>query len=119
MIYWWHILSDLKERFLQLYRRDLESDKWLLIAFYGDPDVIRLNDLLNDRWMNAGMSGEPLDYASDEELKLLLKKANRYVKVDPKRVMSAWMFNGHLPRGGGNNAFIEMLRRLFFGGTRL
>ncbi len=50
-------------------------DEWRKAAFYSDEEVTQLLENLYRRWEGAGMSGIPLDYATDEELKVLYDKA--------------------------------------------
>lgn len=109
-------MEDLKSKFLSLHRVYLESDNWIMAAFYGDPDVLRINRVLYERWSTANRSGEPIDYASKKELQFLIKKAYRYASINPNVVRSEWMFRGRLPRIGGSNAFLRLLKRLFLGG---
>ncbi len=47
-------------------------------AFYGDPEVKRILEEVYRRWEEAGQIGEPLDYATIDELQLLASKAARY-----------------------------------------
>ncbi len=50
-------------------------------AFYGDPTVASLVDELHQRWQRNGYQGEPIDYASEEELETLLEKAYYYSRL--------------------------------------
>jgi len=45
------------------------------MAFYSDREVVTIMDEVYSRWEESGRIGEPLDYATDEELEVLAKKA--------------------------------------------
>ncbi len=50
-------------------------DGWRKTAFYSDDDVMNLLEELYDRWEEAGRTGLPLDYATEEEITFLYKRA--------------------------------------------
>ncbi len=67
-------------------RREIEfflstANEWVQAAFYGDPTVGRITETLYKRWEEAGRAGEPLDYATDEELRELHRLAQRYSRM--------------------------------------
>ncbi len=53
-------------------------DPYVKAAFYEDPDVMKIVERLYKRWEENECKGEPLDYATIEELELLVEKARRY-----------------------------------------
>ena len=59
-------------------------DDWILAALYSDPEVSRINDRLLKRWREAGMRGDPLDYATDDEVRRLMAIAKRYIFLRPE-----------------------------------
>ncbi len=70
---------DCKRKLLRL----LDSmHPWCRSAFYADSDVSRIVDALYSR-MEASGGDMPVDYASLEELRLLLEKAEYYAKLPP------------------------------------
>lgn len=60
-------------------------DPWILAAFYSDPQVSEITARLNSLWREAGERGEPLDYASDEDIRVLLSIAERYTRMHPSQ----------------------------------
>ena len=54
---------------------DESVDEWRKAAFYADEEVSQLLDDLYVRWEREGRSGIPLDYASNEEIAFLYRKA--------------------------------------------
>ncbi len=73
-------LEECREKLLEL----LDSmHPWCRSAFYADRDVARLVSALYSRWEEAGRSGEPVDYASLDELRMLLERADRYSRLPP------------------------------------
>lgn len=50
-------------------------------AFYSDPYVEQLVRELHERWARHGYSGEPIDYASEEEARELHRLAKRYASM--------------------------------------
>lgn len=69
---------ELKERILSLVETAPQINK---AAFYSDPYVEELIVELHSRWENAGHAGEPIDYATREELEKLLELAEYYVRL--------------------------------------
>ncbi len=51
---------------------------WRKAAFYSDPEVDKIYSRLIDEWIKNGEKGIPLDYATDEELEILVRVARRY-----------------------------------------
>ncbi len=69
---------ELKERILSLVETAPQINK---AAFYSDPYVEKLVVELHSRWEEAGHEGEPIDYATREELEKLLELAEYYVRL--------------------------------------
>lgn len=109
-------LEDLKRKFINIHRMYLETNNWVISAFYADSDVNRLNKMLYDRWVKGGMKGIPLDYASERELLFLIKKANSYAGLSPTLIMRQWVAGGGFPKPSKAFSFLYVLKRLFLGG---
>jgi len=71
--------EELKQKLINLI--DMSSDSGPKIAFYSDPKVSDLINELYKRWERSGCRGIPLDYADDEELEFLYRKALKYSSV--------------------------------------
>ena len=94
---------------------DKHWNNWVKAAFYSDPEVSRIMDRLVAVWQENGEEGRPIDYASEEELIILLKAARRYYLLDPRRAMAIALANmGREDEGEGRSLF----RRLFSRGRR-
>jgi hypothetical protein len=59
---------------------NIEDNKnsWVKALFYSDKEVSRIMERLVSEWIKNNMAGEPLDYASIEELEILAEKAEQY-----------------------------------------
>jgi len=86
-------LGGRRERMIrELY--DLIEDNevaWRKAAFYSDPDVERIYSRLVSEWEAGGGEGTPLDYASDEELEILLAAARKYAFMPESRARALAM----------------------------
>lgn len=71
---------DLKRRILRLVEEAPQLNK---AAFYSDPVVMALVENLHERWRRAGYEGEPIDYATPEELERLYELAEYYTSLPP------------------------------------
>jgi len=60
---------------------DYNPNIYARAAFYSDRDVLRILDELYKRWESSGRIGSPLEYATDDELRVLHSKALRYKDV--------------------------------------
>jgi len=89
-------LTSVKDRLRELL--DIK-DEWVLAALYSDPQVRRINERLVERWRSSGMRGDPLDYATDEEARILLALAQRYVYLTPDQARAI-----ALGRGAGGSS---------------
>lgn len=67
---------------------DLNKETWIKAAFFSDETVEKIMEILYSRWEANNEVGIPLDYASGEELKILLDIARRYVKMSPDEARS-------------------------------
>ena len=76
---------------------DESPDPWRKTAFYSDPEVQQLLDALYDRWNNSGGAGIPLDYATDEEVKFLYKKAVNLRPEDSESTLKKFFRKALLP----------------------
>ncbi len=61
---------------------DEGRDEWRKAAFYSDPDVLEILNTLYHRWELNDMKGLPLDYASEEEINILYKKARSLTRSE-------------------------------------
>jgi len=72
--------GDMPETFEDMVREilrliDESGDYWKKAAFYSDPEVGAILDELYQRWEANDRQGMPLDYASEEEVCFLYRKA--------------------------------------------
>jgi len=51
---------------------------WVKAAFYSDPNVSSILEELTRKWESNQRKGAPIDYASVEELQVLLQLARKY-----------------------------------------
>ena len=79
-LYWVQRSMDLKQRILRLVEEAPQLNK---AAFYSDPVVMALVENLHERWQRAGYEGEPIDYATSEELERLYELAEYYISLPP------------------------------------
>ena len=70
--------EELKERILEIVENAPQMNK---AAFYSDPYVERVVSELQKRWEKANYEGEPIDYATDEELEKLYELALEYANM--------------------------------------
>jgi len=70
-----------------LYIIEESDDVWRKVAFYSDPQVQKILDDLYVRWGNSNYVGQPLELASDEELKILHYKATHLKQEDIDRAV--------------------------------
>ncbi|MCE4624684.1 MAG: hypothetical protein F7C35_02310 [Desulfurococcales archaeon] len=81
----------IKREILELI--DSHWNNWVKAAFYSDPQVEPIMGRLVKAWRENGEQGKPLDYATDEELMILLHAARRYYTMDPRRAMAVAFAN--------------------------
>ncbi len=87
---------------------DDNYSNWRKAAFYSDPEVATILNRLQSVWEDNDMQGYPIDYATDEELEVLLAKARRYAYMPEDRARSL-VFSR---QGGGESEEESSLRRL-------
>lgn len=73
--------KQLKDELINLI--DLNKETWIKAAFFSDETVEKIMEVLYSRWEASNEEGIPLDYASKEELEILLDIARRYVRLSP------------------------------------
>jgi len=71
---------------------DMSRDPWRKVSFYSDDEVQEILQNLYERWRNGGFRGIPLNYASDEELNILLHKAKNLPRADVSDELTLMMF---------------------------
>mgnify|MGYP000409700150 CR=1 FL=1 len=82
--------EELKRRITMLI--DDSTNNWAKIAFYSDPNVARILDLVYGRWEQNNRKGLPIDYATIDELHILVHAAEKYKNAGPE-VVSRLMFS--------------------------
>ncbi len=75
-------IDALKRKVIELI--DESHNQWAKMAFYGDPEVSAILEVVYDRWEKAGNTGYPIDHATREELEVLASKAERYRNAGPE-----------------------------------
>jgi len=101
------------------------ADPWVKAAFYSDSDVLRILSNIYERWERGGMSGEPLNYATDNELEVLFQKSRAVRPLvnssDHVRRMMLRAIYGEVPKEEVEDrrapSFLRVLRRLFLPGS--
>lgn len=66
---------------------DENRDPLIKMTFYKDSYVTNLLEQLYQRWKTNGERGIPLDYATDDELKKLVFKAQYYYRSSPRSLI--------------------------------
>ncbi|MCE4613637.1 MAG: hypothetical protein F7C07_07410 [Desulfurococcales archaeon] len=67
---------------------DENYSTWVKSAFYSDPRVSSILEKLTRAWEDGGRKGIPIDYASREDLEVLLELARRYSSMSEDRARS-------------------------------
>jgi len=88
---------------------------WRKAAFYSDPDVSTLLDDLYKRWESSNMQGVPLDYATDEEVDFLYRKAKSLTREDARRSERAFIKKSMGIDEPHNKDSSKRRKRRFFG----
>jgi len=96
---------------------DKHWNNWVKAAFYSDPEVSRIMDRLMREWRSNGEQGAPIDYATREELLVLVRAARRYYMMDPRRAM-AIAFANMAREDDEESGDAGFFRRLFSRGRR-
>lgn len=83
---------------------------WRKAAFYSDPKVEPIYDRLIKAWIDAGEKGAPLDYATEDELRILVSVAKKYafMSENKARAISMSRMGGEEEFGG----FSKLIKRL-------
>ena len=71
---------------------------WRKAAFYSDPRVEPIYRRLLEEWEKSDMEGIPLDYASSDELALLVSIAREYAFMDEGKARSLALSRGEEPK---------------------
>jgi hypothetical protein len=58
--------------------------------FYSRPEVQSIMDRIIEVWERSGRQGRPIDYATIDELKQLLRIAKEIVKKKPEELMAEY-----------------------------
>ena len=67
------------------------GNEWVRAAFYSDPYVEQLLEELYRRWRANNERGEPIDYATDDELEQLYRLARKYASLTPYEAYVIYM----------------------------
>jgi len=59
-------------------------------VFYSRPEVQSIMDRIIEVWERSGRQGRPIDYATIDELKQLLRIAKEIVKKSPEELMAEY-----------------------------
>lgn len=73
-------LETKKKRIMDLV--DLSAEPWRKVAFYSNSEAVEIVTHLYERWENNRRVGNPLDYATEEELDRLILIAERIEPSD-------------------------------------
>jgi hypothetical protein len=93
------------------------TNNWVKAAFYSDLRVSRIMDRLVGEWQRNSEQGRPIDYATDDELEILLHVARRYYGLDPRRAM-AIALNNMARENEEEASSLGVFKRLFSRGRR-
>jgi len=82
-----------REKLVQELFQLIEDNRvdWRKAAFYSDPRVEPVYARLVEEWEKSGGEGIPLDYASMDELELLVAVAKEYAFMDEAKARSLAM----------------------------
>lgn len=78
-------IKEMKDQLINLV--DMNKDTWVKAAFFSDETVEKIMEILYSRWEANNEEGIPIDYASAQELEILLDIAKKYtnMKTDDAR----------------------------------
>ena len=76
-------------RYIEAYIE--RGNEWIRAAFYSDPEVETILETLYERWSKGNHVGEPIDYATDEEIETLYRLARHYASLTPYEAYSIYM----------------------------
>ena len=112
-------LESKRKRLISLV--DSSAEPWRKAVFYSNDEAIGIVTQLYQRWETQGRRGDPLDYASEEELDRLLVIAERIEPGDMRdhqaRMLLAALYGeealeARKPRRG--ERLWRVLKRMFF-----
>jgi hypothetical protein len=66
---------------------DENSSNWIKAAFFSDEVIEVIMEALYSKWEQSNEQGMPIDYATGDELKIMLKKARQYASMKPEEAM--------------------------------
>jgi hypothetical protein len=77
--------EEIKEEIIRLI--DYNKDNWVKAAFFSDEVVEVIMESLYSKWSQDGEIGRPIDYATEDELKILHKRAKKYASMNTREAM--------------------------------
>ena len=81
-----------REEYIRYIEAYIErGNEWIRAAFYSDPEVESILNALYERWNRSNGVGEPIDYATDEEVETLYRLARHYASLTPYEAYSIYM----------------------------
>ena len=101
--------EELKRRITMLI--DDNTNNWAKIAFYSDPNVAHILNLVYDRWEQNNRKGLPIDYATIDELRVLVHAAEKYKNAGPE-VISRLMFSSRIDTTNNKRRKKSLIKRL-------
>lgn len=110
--------DELKREIVSLI--DDNVDVAVKAAFYSDPDVSEILNNLYQRWESNNNKNEPLDYATMDELKLLVIKARFYYSNPVVRKIGEYPEDIRAiakEQHGLKNTLRRIIKRVLLGGT--
>lgn len=66
---------------------DENSSNWIKAAFFSDEMIEIIMEALYAKWEQNQEEGMPIDYATEDQLKIMLKKARQYASMKPEEAM--------------------------------
>jgi hypothetical protein len=111
--------DELKREIISLIDDNIDVN--VKAAFYSDPDVSEILNNLYQRWENNNNKNEPLDYATIDELKLLVIKARFYYNNPVVRKIGEYPEDlqaiTRKEQHGLKKTFQRIIRRVLLGGA--
>lgn len=110
-------VNELKKEIVSLI--DDNTDVNVKAAFYGDPEVTNILNTLYKRWEDNNNMNEPLDYATIDELKILITKARFYYNNPIVRKIGELPEDLHVAREkhGLGETIKRIIKRMLLGGA--
>ncbi|MCI4396972.1 MAG: hypothetical protein JHC28_05375 [Thermoprotei archaeon] len=66
---------------------DENSSNWIKAAFFSDEVIEVIMEALYSKWESNMETGRPIDYATEDQLKIMLKKAQQYASMGQEEAM--------------------------------